>query len=160
MLWSEKVKERDGWKCVSCGRTDRLQAHHIKPTHLYPEFKNDVDNGVTLCQGCHQRYHGDNFAGDKLLPINGIDPDPEGRQKEYRAKLNKLREERKRTAKSRGLYLSWSSNLTTGPMILEAAEMAGQSPSEWLAEAIFMRLLSEGIECDKDTFMPPWRYGH
>lgn len=95
MTWSEKVKQRDGMKCVVCGSEEALQAHHIKPSFLYPENQYDVSNGVTLCKVCHQRQHGRNFAGNGIQPINGIDPDPEGRMEEY------MEKQRQRCAKRR-----------------------------------------------------------
>ena len=51
--WANKVKERDG-KCVICGRTEGvLQAHHIIPKGI-PDYKFDVDNGITLCFQHHK----------------------------------------------------------------------------------------------------------
>lgn len=29
--WAKKIYERDGWKCVKCESTDRLDAHHTTP---------------------------------------------------------------------------------------------------------------------------------
>lgn len=50
--WSRLVKERDGNKCVYCGKTDYLNSHHIfsrsnKSTRWY------LPNGITLCVGHH-----------------------------------------------------------------------------------------------------------
>ena len=50
------MRLRDGGKCVVCGGTFniwRLQAHHIKPKALYPFLEHRLDNGVTVCTGCH-----------------------------------------------------------------------------------------------------------
>ena len=47
--WSKKVRDRDGFKCQVCGRTDITHAHHILCKERYPEFKLEIDNGVTLC---------------------------------------------------------------------------------------------------------------
>jgi len=55
--WRESVISRDG-KCVECGRTDNLVAHHIKSFAEYPELRLDLNNGVTLCQLCHAKLHG------------------------------------------------------------------------------------------------------
>lgn len=156
MIWSEKVKEKDGRKCVVCGRTDHLQAHHIKPTFLYPECKNDVDNGITLCKGCHQKQHGGNFAGYKLPPVNGHDPDPEGRMEAYMESRKNRQEERNK------VHIVWGTDKRTGDIVFEAAKAVGQTPRAYLAEAIYMRLLSDGFQCDEDLFFfgkhqPTWK---
>jgi predicted restriction endonuclease len=52
-IWSKKVRERDG-KCVMCGKTERLQAHHyIKTKARSLKYRWDIRNGITLCYGCH-----------------------------------------------------------------------------------------------------------
>lgn len=76
--WSRqrrKARERDGYQCRHCGMTDEkhkeeygreLHVHHIErfndfdlgdPFHDYPGA-NDLDNLVTLCRGCHDRFEG------------------------------------------------------------------------------------------------------
>lgn len=55
--WRENVLERDGYKCVKCGSTDNLEAHHIKPFAVYPELRLEINNGVTLCHSCHMELH-------------------------------------------------------------------------------------------------------
>lgn len=59
--WSEDVRARDGHKCVECGATGKLHAHHIKPWKNNPELRWDVSNGATLCPPCHQKAHGWSF---------------------------------------------------------------------------------------------------
>lgn len=55
-----KVLERDGFKCVMCGSTDRLQVHHKdgngrnKPKE---QQNHDLDNLITLCAVCHIKEH-------------------------------------------------------------------------------------------------------
>lgn len=56
--WVKAVKDRDGWRCVECGSTDRLHAHHVKRWKHHPELRYDVSNGVTLCHLCHDKAHG------------------------------------------------------------------------------------------------------
>lgn len=36
--------------CVVCGGTTKLNVHHIKPFHLYPDLELDPTNLVTLCE--------------------------------------------------------------------------------------------------------------
>lgn len=55
--WRKAVKDRDGWKC-RIGNSDclgRLEAHHILRYSEYPELRNDINNGITLCQAHHPR---------------------------------------------------------------------------------------------------------
>lgn len=58
-LWREAVFERDNWTCVWCGarngngKSIKLNADHIKPFALFPELRFAIDNGRTLCVGCH-----------------------------------------------------------------------------------------------------------
>jgi transposase len=60
-MWVRTVKDRDGRRCVECGSTDRLHAHHIKRWRDYPDLRYDTDNGVTLCHPCHEKAHGRGF---------------------------------------------------------------------------------------------------
>ena len=155
MTWSEKVKQRDGMKCVLCGKTNRLQAHHIKPTFLYPECRSDLDNGITLCAACHQDQHCGSFSGDKLKQVNGIDPDPEGRMPAYqKEKTDKREERRKRMA---GCHVAWHSNDDNGKIIIEAAKAVNKCPKRYVAEAISMRLKAEGYDHDPEIFIPSAR---
>lgn len=40
--------------CVACGKKDKLEVHHIKPVHLFPDLELELDNLVTLCADpCH-----------------------------------------------------------------------------------------------------------
>lgn len=47
----DRVKKRDGYGCVKCGATDRLQVDHIVPLILGGD--NDLNNLQTLCTDCH-----------------------------------------------------------------------------------------------------------
>ena len=47
------ARERDGYKCVLCSSTDRIQVHHIIP-YRYSQ-SHELDNLVTLCRPCHSR---------------------------------------------------------------------------------------------------------
>ena len=42
--------------CAVCGRTNKLDIHHIKDVSNYPELELNLNNLVTLCRGatkCH-----------------------------------------------------------------------------------------------------------
>lgn len=59
--WAAIVKHRDDWTCQECGATvgevgtKHIHAHHITPK--YRGGKNTVENGTTLCEGCHNKIH-------------------------------------------------------------------------------------------------------
>ena len=51
-------------KCACCGSTKKLNVHHKKPFHLFPELELDLNNLITLCMDkeCHLKIgHGGNF---------------------------------------------------------------------------------------------------
>jgi len=54
--WRKNILARDQ-KCVICGGEKHLEAHHIFGYKDYPELRDNVDNGITLCQFCHGNYH-------------------------------------------------------------------------------------------------------
>lgn len=43
------IKERDGFRCLLCSKSDKLHVHHID----YNKENNDSENLITLCQTCH-----------------------------------------------------------------------------------------------------------
>ena len=48
------VFERDGWRCVRCGRAGRLEADHVIPLEWEPgQDPYDLDGCQTLCRSCH-----------------------------------------------------------------------------------------------------------
>lgn len=56
-LWRKKVLARDNKKCVECGKGKKLHAHHILHWCDYPEYRINIDNGITLCKNCHSEKH-------------------------------------------------------------------------------------------------------
>ncbi len=56
-VWRKLVVDKDGWKCVLCGKKTSLVAHHIQCYWEYPELRFDLDNGITLCRSCHTNVH-------------------------------------------------------------------------------------------------------
>ena len=58
--WRKSVYERDGYKCVLCGSKEKLNAHHKKSWKSYPELRYKLDNGITLCEKCHIKFHQNN----------------------------------------------------------------------------------------------------
>lgn len=57
--WRLCVYERDGYTCVLCGddRGGNLVAHHLDGWNWCKEKRLDVENGVTLCEECHDLFH-------------------------------------------------------------------------------------------------------
>jgi len=70
-LWRISVLERDRFACISCGKSNHLDAHHIiylrtivdvlkidpEVESSYSPFLWNTDNGVTLCRDCHKYIH-------------------------------------------------------------------------------------------------------
>ena len=57
-VWQLSVYERDEFTCQmpGCGnRGNKLNAHHIKKWSDYIELRFDINNGITLCKGCHDK---------------------------------------------------------------------------------------------------------
>jgi len=85
MLWKKAVKERDGY-CKSCGDRKKLHAHHILPFATHPHLRTSIENGITLCKGCHTKLHrGAKSTCRELLetlPVNdegNQQPSPKGK---------------------------------------------------------------------------------
>lgn len=43
--------KRDNYRCVDCGKTTGLEAHHII------QDVEELDNLITLCHACHKKMH-------------------------------------------------------------------------------------------------------
>lgn len=57
-IWKKSVLERDAYRCMECGSTEKLTCHHKIPFHESVEKRFDVDNGQTLCSSCHGKVDG------------------------------------------------------------------------------------------------------
>ena len=55
------VEERDGHKCMTCGRTRsegaKLTCHHRTYDHLFEGGETEAADCITLCQYCHKGIH-------------------------------------------------------------------------------------------------------
>ncbi len=52
-IWAEYVKQRDGYKCTMCDKSQYLNSHHIITSKCL-ETKYDTDCGITLCPLHHR----------------------------------------------------------------------------------------------------------
>ena len=64
---AEMIKERDGHKCVICGSTENLNAHHIG----YDGDRMAENDIVTLCNRCHECLH-DGIKEMKKATCSGV----------------------------------------------------------------------------------------
>ena len=56
--WRRIVFKRDNYTCQKCGmKSKNLRSHHILSYHLYIDLRYNVDNGICLCENCHNNYH-------------------------------------------------------------------------------------------------------
>lgn len=58
--WSWQKCKREFYKmvpkeCACCGSKKKIQAHHIKPRHLFPLLALVLSNLIALCKDCHLR---------------------------------------------------------------------------------------------------------
>ena len=50
-----RAKNRDGWRCQSCGKSGVLEVHHLQPVSAGGD--NSLENLITLCRTCHIGLH-------------------------------------------------------------------------------------------------------
>jgi 5-methylcytosine-specific restriction endonuclease McrA len=65
--WAKLIYKRDNYTCQKCGAVGvyrfgrwegmKFHAHHKRPKSIYPKLVFKLDNGITLCEPCHTRYH-------------------------------------------------------------------------------------------------------
>jgi len=56
----KKVLERDGYRCVVCGKTRNIIVHHKDGTGPGAKIRdNSIDMLEALCRGCHMNAHRD-----------------------------------------------------------------------------------------------------
>ena len=75
--WRKRVFERDNYTCQICSKQKcYLNAHHIKSFSGHPNLRLNVDNGITLCDACHELITergrwGHLFRGNKYVTAEG-----------------------------------------------------------------------------------------
>lgn len=57
--WIRDVYKRDNYTCQCCGYDNggTLTAHHQNSWHWDKDNRFNIENGVTLCESCHHRFH-------------------------------------------------------------------------------------------------------
>lgn len=55
-LWRHRVLKRDNHICCQCQEKANV-AHHIQPKGVFKSLTCDDDNGVSLCESCHNILH-------------------------------------------------------------------------------------------------------
>jgi 5-methylcytosine-specific restriction endonuclease McrA len=56
VLWKRVLVERDGYRCLHCGKGTGLQGAHVW-SRQFRCLRWHPDNGMTLCGGCHLWWH-------------------------------------------------------------------------------------------------------
>lgn len=56
--WTKNVKERDNYICQCCGSNKKrgMAAHHILGWAIHEDKRYDLDNGICLCEKCHNPF--------------------------------------------------------------------------------------------------------
>lgn len=66
--WRITVLERDKYTCQHCEQTGgRLVVHHVKTFKMNPELRLKPDNGIVLCNDCHEKLHLSRVKQPKIL---------------------------------------------------------------------------------------------
>lgn len=61
-IWRKSVFERDEYTCQCCGKVgDKLRGHHIFSWADNKELRYDINNGITLCNECHDLGYENSF---------------------------------------------------------------------------------------------------
>lgn len=57
--WRKSVYEKDNYTCVCCQKyaSGKLNAHHLNSYDWCVEGRTNINNGITLCEECHKKFH-------------------------------------------------------------------------------------------------------
>lgn len=68
--WRIIVLERDKYTCQHCEQTGgRLVVHHVKTFKMNPDLRLESDNGIVLCNDCHEKLHLSRVKKPKILKM-------------------------------------------------------------------------------------------
>ena len=65
--WGSAIRRRDKI-CQNCGSVKKLNAHHIFYKIFYPALALNKNNGITLCEKCHDEVHLRKRKGELARP--------------------------------------------------------------------------------------------
>lgn len=74
-LWRLKILERDKFTCQECEKSKcDLEVHHIKIIKKFPELLFNINNGITLCNNCHNKtkWKEEKFENKYILIIKKL----------------------------------------------------------------------------------------
>lgn len=136
--WSAAVRARDG-KCLRCGSTERLHAHHVKRKSEFPDLALDLSNGETLCNVCHAKEHEQDFPS---LSVMLASEPPADRANSPRQPRKKPVETAPKFAENEVMPLPKPSSVPNAdrhipkPELVRALVMAIGRSQRWIAERI------------------------
>ena len=57
--WTSEIFKRDNYTCKCCKKKGNtfLNAHHLNSWNKYKELRFEINNGITLCEDCHKKFH-------------------------------------------------------------------------------------------------------
>lgn len=56
--WHKYILARDNYTCRCCGNKGKnLNVHHLDGYNWCIEKRTDINNGITLCEACHNKFH-------------------------------------------------------------------------------------------------------
>lgn len=56
--WKKKVYKKDNYICQHCNKKNKsIVAHHLNGWNWDIENRFNIDNGITLCEKCHNEFH-------------------------------------------------------------------------------------------------------
>lgn len=57
-IWRKQIFQRDNYICQCCHiKNSKIQAHHIESWIQNKSKRTNIQNGITLCQKCHKKFH-------------------------------------------------------------------------------------------------------
>jgi hypothetical protein len=69
--WRIIVLERDKYTCQHCEQTGgRLVVHHVKTFKMHIDLRLEPDNGIVLCNNCHEKLHLSRVKQPKIIKIS------------------------------------------------------------------------------------------
>lgn len=101
--------------CAACGAKKKLEVHHIKPFHLFPDLELSASNLIVLCEGAGCNCH---FTFGHLLNWKSYNPSVIDDAEAFRSAV-----QNRPISSPRGLL-----NVATGPSDLENPESSSIIP--------------------------------